>query len=461
MIVISSKYVDLPEFRYICDVVFSRWYAGHNVSLVRSDLDGYKICYKGGTGLIFESPFFREMSRSGLTTKLLDIVKVLPEDIPERFREKYGISEIPIIFHDKPQGLSFFDRHGSSQHFDILGMCFFVLTRLEEYLVPRFDEFDRYPGIDSLAHQNKYLYMPIVDLYLDIFIYYLNACLGSCLESCTRYSTNVTCDVDNPFLFSRRTSGILKRAAADVILRRDMKSAIVSISGSLLPSRISRSFDPYSKGVDLIMDVNEQASNVVRFNFIPTVTDPRYDGFGGFPDEPIRSMLVGIKARGHAIGIHPGFNTYNSPENMCRSVDAFTLMQNNLSELEPVSGRQHYLRWRTGITEAVLNKSGIHADSTLSFADVGGFRCGTSKPFLLFDLVSSSETKVTEYPLIVMETTYFGKGYLNLRIDDVFSHMNEMKSWCKIMDGCFTVLWHNCGLQTATRREIYKQIINA
>jgi hypothetical protein len=340
-------------------------------------------------------------------------------------------------------------------------MCFFILSRLEEYLNPRVDTFNRHLGVGSLADKYGFLYIPVVDIYLDIFINYLNSHLSSDFISRGEYTTNVTCDVDSPFLFSRSSIGILKRAAADVVVRRDITGSINTIGGVLLPSRISKAFDPFSKAVDFIMDLNEKASNVVQFNFIPIVTDPNYDGYGGFPEEPIRSMLMKINSRGHQIGIHPGFKTYNNPVNMTKTVQVFRAMQNELFQPEPISGRQHYLRWKTGTTESILNDSGITSDSTLAFADTGGFRCGTSKPFILFDLSRGSETQVTEYPLIVMETTYFGAGYLNLRTDDIYTHMNEMKSWCKIMGGCFTVLWHNSSLQTDTYREIYDQVINA
>jgi hypothetical protein len=459
MIVISSKYVHLPEFRYICNVIFEKWFGGSDVSFLESDIDGYQISTFDNMSLVFESPFFREIFDNGLTETLLELVNVRAIRIPANFKKKYGISEIPVIFHDKKEGGSFFDCSAFPEHFDVLGMCFFLLSRLEEFLAPRFDKFNRQPGAGSIAYENGFLYTPIVDIYLNIFIQYLNFRLGSRFISVKKYTANVTCDVDNPYLFSRSGVGMLKRAAADVILRHDIKSSIVTMSGAILPSRMSKTYDPFSKAVDYIMDLNEHSSNVVQFNFIPTVTDLRYDGDGGFPKEPVRSMLKKIKDRGHQIGIHPGFNTYNSSENMRKSVQTFHLMQNELFELEPISGRQHYLRWQTGVTESILNDSGIATDSTLSFADTGGFRCGTSKPFILFDLSARSETSVLEYPLIVMETTYFGKGYLNLRIDDVYAHMNEMKSWCKLMDGCFTILWHNSSLQIDSYKEIYEQII--
>ena len=460
-IVITSKYVALPAFRYVCETLFEQWYCGCKLILKPSDKSGYSIAKGNAPGVWFESSLFELIYQNGFDPRLMDLVKITHEDVSEKFKAQFGIRSIPIIFQSKHVGCGFFTNFDHDHDIDVLGMIFFILARLEEFFCDNFDQLERHRGKYCLSQVNQYLDTPIVDIYSEIFIDYLNGRLNVSLVSNTKFETVVSCDVDNPYLFNRAFKGILKRAAADLILRRDFFSATVSLIGSIAPISLSQKFDPFSRGVDYIIDVNNRHCNVVQFNFIPFVTDPRYDGFDGFDCEPVRKMILRIKQSGHKIGLHPGFNTFNSRKNMIRSVNQFKKMQGQLGLPSIISSRQHYLRWQTGVTEALLMEAGVNEDSSLAYADYGGFRCGTCKPHRLFDIATDQNTKIRELPLIVMETTYFGKGYLNLKIDEIFEKMNEKKKWCRKMNGTFSILWHNCGLQTPKRREIYEAVLSA
>ncbi|MEA1048991.1 hypothetical protein U5801_04080 [Lamprobacter modestohalophilus] len=45
-----------------------------------------------------------------------------------------------------------------------------------------------------------------------------------------------------------------------------------------------------------------------------------------------------------------------------------------------LGGRQHFLRWETSATARLWDANGLDYDSTLSYADRPGFRCGTCRP---------------------------------------------------------------------------------
>jgi hypothetical protein len=460
-IVITSKYVTLPAFRYICETLFEQWYCGCKLILKSSDYSGYSIAKDELSGVWFESLFFEHIYQNGFDSSLMDLVNIFHVDVSGEIKAKFGIGSIPVIFQSKRAGSGFFTNFDHDFKYDVLGMSFFMLARLEEFFSDNVDQLGRHRGKNSLSQVNKYLDIPVVDIYSEIFINYLNRKLNIRLISNTKFETIVSCDVDNPYLFNRAFKNIIKRAAADLLLRRDLVSATYSLIGSIAPKSFSQKFDPFSWGIDYIIDINNRHRNVVQFNFIPFVTDPRYDGFDGFNSEPVKKMFMRIKNSGHKVGIHPGFNTFNSQKNMIKSINQFKKMQRQLGFPSFISGRQHYLRWQTGVTEALLMEAGVNEDSSLSYADYGGFRCGTCKPHLLFDISTNQNTKIKELPLIVMETTYFGKGYLNLKTDEIFNRMNEKKKWCKKMNGTFSILWHNCGLQTPKRREIYEAILSA
>jgi hypothetical protein len=108
-------------------------------------------------------------------------------------------------------------------------------------------------------------------------------------------------------------------------------------------------------------------------------------------------------------------------------------------------GRQHYLRFRAPDTWRHWEGAGLTYDSTLSFADHEGFRCGTCHPFQPFDLEADRVLDVWEIPLIVMEVTL--KNYRYLTPEQAENRILTLARRCQVVNGTFTLLWHNSSLQ--------------
>lgn len=458
---IRSKFVELTSFQYICKLIFTNWYSGHNIIFEKSNYPGYEISLEGSEKVIFSSPFFEHILTRGIDESILQKVKIKKFRIDPKSEIYKIIEELPIIFCPEEKSTVREFNAVELSELDILGMCFFLVARVEEYLNTNLDDLGRHRGRRSTADEHGFLYMPLVDIYTEILINFLNKKINTNFKINTKFITHVSCDVDNPFLFHRSLRGIIKRAGADFLLRRDFQSALFTLISGIIPGSYSGNFDPFARGIDYIIKSNDSLGNKVRFNFIPWLTDSRYDGYDCFHSFEVRSMIKRIHSAGHLIGLHPGYNSFDNLEIMKQSIDIFSSMQGELLNEKFISGRQHYLRWRTGITEEILEKCGVNEDSSLGYADTGGFRCGTSKPHNLYDLKNSQTTQVQELPLIVMETTYFGKSYLNLKNEEILNHMKDMKEWCRKMSGTFSILWHNDGLHTAARRQIYENILKA
>ena len=50
-------------------------------------------------------------------------------------------------------------------------------------------------------------------------------------------------------------------------------------------------------------------------------------------------------------------------------------------------GRQHYLRWEAPTTWRAWEEAGLDYDSTLTFADHAGFRCGVCFEYPVYDIL--------------------------------------------------------------------------
>jgi hypothetical protein len=104
----------------------------------------------------------------------------------------------------------------------------------------------------------------------------------------------------------------------------------------------------------------------------------------------------------------------------------------------------HYLRWSQSEILAIFNDVGLNYDSTLGYADVPGFRCGTCFEYPAFDPCALSILKLRIRPLIVMECSAISDKYMGLGTgDSVLNQFIKLKDRCKKVNGCFALLWHN------------------
>jgi hypothetical protein len=106
-----------------------------------------------------------------------------------------------------------------------------------------------------------------------------------------------------------------------------------------------------------------------------------------------------------------------------------------------VDSRQHFLRLSIPKTYSTLMKLGIENDYTMGYADNVGFRAGTARPFLWFDLNRNKITDLTIHPFVYMDGTL--NEYLKISIEDSCDLIDELyKEVCKY-GGNFVFIWHN------------------
>ena len=176
--------------------------------------------------------------------------------------------------------------------------------------------------------------------------------------------------------------------------------------------------------------------------------------------ERVTDVLRDIDSRGHRIGIHPGYKTYNDKNNFRLSVQKLkqTLAKESINQ-EILIGRQHYLRWKTPDTARFYEENKVISDSTLGYADMPGFRCGTCIRYNFFDAEEQKLMDLYEQPLIVMECSVISGKYMGLSASKkAQDNMIKLKDICKKVGGEFTLLWHNTSLFTVCEKEIYREI---
>ncbi len=339
-------------------------------------------------------------------------------------------ANLPILFGNTELKISSPNIHCG---IDIFAGTFLMLTRWEEYINPERDQYNRFPGSASIAVKNDFIHRPIVNEYVEM-LWNMLAHLGIKQKRKKRYfKTIITHDVDLPLLW-RSSFSFIKKIGGDILKRNSIKDATYSFKS--YSSYISgKSKDPYDT-FDELMDISENCGLKSHFFFL---CGGQHKEDNGLPlSHPfIRNLLKKINERGHVIGFHPSFDSYNNEG----------IYKQELKILQAASpqtvtcGRQHFLRFDVPGTWQLWEAAGMEWESSMYYPDAPGFRCGTCDGFPVFDVLERKELKVREMPLTAMEVSW--NIYEKSSPAKLYAEINGLKNTVKKYNGTFVLLWHN------------------
>ena len=361
-----------------------------------------------------------------------------------------------------PSPLIQFDAQASQAtiHYDILGLTYWMLNRIEEINSTKLDNHGRFPATSSHAFKHGYLERPIVDEWLHVLGQVIQKVWPDAQLKKHQFSMKVSHDVDSPSLYAFKPwKNILRMMAGHLLKRRDLKAFLLAPYVKLTSSKQISKHDPHNT-FDWLMNVSEQHGLQSAFYFICGRTsnmDADYE-----PEHPIiRQLMRHMHERGHEIGLHPSYGTYQKPELIKQEADRLraSCKQAGVKQ-ESYGGRMHYLRWQHPTTMQAWNDAGMAYDTTLSYADRPGFRCGTCFEYPAFNHTTQQVLTLRIRPLIAMECTVIDEVYLGLGVTQAAEEkFLELKDKCKRVGGCFTTLWHNSYFAKDTKtKEIYRKL---
>lgn len=368
-------------------------------------------------------------------------------------------SELPIMFagaemnrHGRPWKRN--SDSGIKINFDLLGAVFFMLTRYEEVAAPTFDYHDRYNSKHSLAVRNCFDMRPLADEYIALLRFFVLQLDPSVKIKSQYYSVELSHDLDRPYRFGS-LSGYLKVFLGHILKRRSIGLTAEWLRQGVRRIR-GREFDCFFVGLQTLLEISERHGLRSQINIMGAE--------GGLHDEgydpaaiPLRETLKSAEARGHIIGFHPGYHTYNDPK---RFAEERKRVEEGLG-VQITRVRQHYLRMKVPSTWRMWYENQIMEDGSLGFPDRNGFRAGTSHAYTLFDLENHCELHVRETPLIVMDGALKAGFNESLGPDQAIVKANRLADLCKKYGGTFSLLWHNSSFNGdwAGWEKVYESIV--
>ena len=342
-------------------------------------------------------------------------------------------------------------------HYDIPGLSYWMLARVEEIGRTDLDSHERFPASSSHAFKHGYLDRPVVDEWLNV--------LGQVIQrqwpwielKRHEFQMQVSHDVDRPSLYAFKSwKTIARMMAGHILKRRDPKAFITAPYVKLATRKSLIEADPYNT-FDWLMDVSEANGLTSAFYFICGRTHRSKDGDYEIEHPVMRDLLRRIHERGHEIGLHPSYNTYQSSVLLKKEADRLKrICKEEGIEQTKWGGRMHYLRWEQPTTLLAWADASMDYDCTLGYADRPGFRCGTCYEYSAFDSTMQEQLNLRIRPLILMECSVIDEAYAGLGVTEAAAALiTTLKGRCASVGGTFSLLWHNSYLGSHELADMY------
>lgn len=351
--------------------------------------------------------------------------------------------EIRIGSH---QGVStlFAHQQNSALPYDLFSAVFYMLSRYEEYLPHRRDQYDRFVATDSIAYQEGFLQTAVVDRWLIQLKEVLSSAFPDLQFQKRSYQYLLTLDIDNAYAY--REKGLLRNmgAAARSILKGRFKD--LSTQFKVL---IRKEQDPFNT-YNYLRNIQKRY-NLRPIYFFLLADYGLNDKNISHQNRKFQSLIKSI-ADYADVGIHPSFGS-NYKEN---KLHAEILRLERITKREIDKSRQHFLKLHLPETYRRLVHEDIVEDYTMGFAAQLGFRAGAAFPYPFYDLDEEVELKLKVYPFMVMDASL--KYYLNLEGEAALEEIKKIIDEVKAVEGSFISLWHNESLSEYGEWEGWREL---
>lgn len=389
------------------------------------DIDRYKI-------VILSSGFFEDMT----------LLPKLPLEEWER---------TPILF-----GKPVIEQKAGTVilHADLIASAFFLLTRHEETLRTNCkDQHGRFIGKESLPYRAGFIHRPIIDEYGFLLRKLLRGNGVSIAEPPQTFNRiYLTHDVD--YLAHYRK---LKPVIGTLKHQKNTGIALKTYFGSIYN-------DPWFT-FPWLFEQNKKIENLFGEK-VKSIAFVKPAGGNQPEDKPIsntfgkdfQTFFRLCKENQVKIGLHPSYEAGENPSLIAKEKKILE----NASKERITSSRHHFLRALKCDMEPLI-ECGISDDFTLAYADVAGFRLGTSRAVQWIDTQKKRVTPLLLHPLTIMECSLNDERYMNLPPEAAYDYSIRLIEQVREHNGDLVLLWHNTAVEKnglSYQRELYEKLID-
>lgn len=334
--------------------------------------------------------------------------------------------------------------------FDIFAASFYLLSRYEEFLPHEKDMYGRYAHENSLAFKEKFLHLPLVNIWLNDFKNVLKQKFPNFPISNSQFQFLPTYDIDEAFSYKHKT---LRRTCGG--FAKDVLNGRWSKIAERIQVLRGKKKDPYDS-FDWTDELHRRCNLKPLYFFLVVPKNFEYDK-NNLPSEKAMQELIKKHASQYTLGIHPSW----------QCGDRLSLISSEIKLLENITcnkitiSRRHYLKFTLPHTFRAMIDAGITEEHSMGYASINGFRASVASAFYWYDLEKEETTGLLLYPFCLMDANSFYEQKLTAQ--QALDEMRQYYTILKSVGGMMITLWHNNFLGTdkvfAGWKEAYQQFI--
>lgn len=368
------------------------------------------------------------------------------------------IENIPFLY-----GESKIETHNNTLvvHADIIASAFFFLSQYEEWVQPDVrDQHGRFLGKNSIAYKEGFIEKPIVDEYGTLLRKWLQEKDIAFDEPEHRIKKiYLTHDVDEAFKYRN-----LRNIMGSIIRTIKLKGNEISPALKTFCGKVAH--DPFFS-YPWILEANKRLSETTEtpvesiFFFksptkkMATYDHPSYD----LSSNDVQSLFHLCKNNHAKIGLHGSYYSKKHPHVLSKEKNTLDLY----SKHKVHYNRHHYLRTLEAHQLDNLIEAGIKEDFSYGYADISGFRLGTTHAVNWINPKTKEvNLELLLHPLHIMDVTLTREEYMNLSFIDSYDHAVKIINQVKRHNGELSILFHNNLLtdEPNNYRMLYSKILD-
>lgn len=406
-LVTSNKNFSLPILvsqesnrqNYIFDLIFNQL-LGINYHYVDSSFSGKVLSY-GMKNQAFYQESHDFMHDSGIKKLDLEYANYKDKEFPFRINETNSLFE-----------------------FDLFAVCFYCVSRYEEYLNTDLDEHGRFKPQNSWLYKKDLLKIPVVNFLAHELKEKINSHFSVSLPDTKQYEIKPSIDIDNAYAFYNRLNGIW-RSQLKSLLKFDFDS--FKLKSRAKNDKTQDPFNTHDKIISFLSTFHPKVFFLIKSGGKDSTNDvgnkEQYD------------LIKQYENAGFIIGLHPSYEVVSETS----FKQEFTQLKSFFPKLN--SSRYHFIKNVLPHSYSYLTKMGIEHEHSMGYATQTGFRAAICHSFYWYDLLNEESTKLLIHPFYFMDATYVFNLNLTPRasIQDVEQITSEVKKY----NGHNSFVFHN------------------
>jgi hypothetical protein len=393
---------------------------------------------------LFSEPITISSDAETFKTSTLARINYSDNDFSET---EFFIKSTSLLFETdiKPQTIECFeaDYHAGffqtsgDYPFDLLAASFYLITRYEEYLPHKKDEYGRYNYTNSLAFKENFLQQPLINIWLDDFKKKLKKKFPALVFRRRNFKFIPSYDIDIAWSY-RNKSWLRNMGGYAKSIKNGQWRSVKERWGVLQKNKL----DPYDSyewldGLHLYCKIKP------LYFFLVAQKLQGYDRNTPTSSKALQELIAYFSVV-YKVGLHPSWQSSVAASNK--------VLQEEKQWLEviidkPVEhSRQHYIKFTLPENFRRYIECGLLKDYSMGYGAINGFRASVASSFYWFDLERNEATPLQLFPFCFMDANAFYEQKLSPQ--KAYEELVYFYNVIKKLNGLFVTIWHNHFLGT-------------